>query len=268
MRLCILGAGTCALSPHRGSSGYWVETGRLRIRLDAGPGTVHAMARFGLAWKEVTHQIVTHFHLDHVHDLPALLFALKYGRPEKRKAPLTIVGPRGIQALACGFVGLYRMRLLHQEFPVEFHELEPGGTLDLAAGIRLSVAKTPHTAESLAIRLEADGGSLGYTGDTEPSDALATFFAGVDVLVSEVSFLDDSRGTKHLTADGAAELASKARAKHLVATHAYFDPEAERLADRLARKYPGRVTVPRDGEWLDVGVPQASRRPRARARRS
>lgn len=111
MKLVVLGAGTCALSPRRGCSAYWVETGGLRIRLDSGPGSVHAMSRFGLPWKTVTHQVITHFHLDHVHDLPALLFSLKYGRPDHRSEPLTIVGPKGIEAMTLGYVGLYRMRL-------------------------------------------------------------------------------------------------------------------------------------------------------------
>lgn len=267
MRLTVLGAGTCALSPTRGSSGYWVETGALKIRLDAGPGSVHAMARFGLPWKEVTHQIVTHFHLDHVHDLPALLFALKYGRPGKRTAPLTVVGPKGIEALTCGFVGIYRMKFLEQEFPVVFRELEPPAELDLG-GARLRVAKTPHTPESLAVRLDEAGASLGYTGDTQPSPDLAAFFAGVDALVAECSFVDDARGTPHLTADQAADLAAAAGAKRLVAVHSYFDPEAERLAERLARRFRGRITVPRDGESLDVGARGASRRRRARTPRS
>ncbi len=268
MRLTILGAGTCALSPYRGASAYWVEAGGLKIRLDSGPGSVHAMARFGLPWKEVTHQIVSHFHLDHVHDLPALLFALKYGRPEKRSAPLEIIGPEGTEALVCGFVDLYRMRFLRQEFPVRFRELDPPAERDLGKGVRLRVAKTPHTPESLAIRLESGGAALGYTGDTRPSSELATFFADVDVLISECSFLDDPRDTPHLTADQTADLATAAGAKHLVATHAYFDPEEERLAERLARRFRGRITVPRDGETLDVGAPGASRKRPGRSRRS
>jgi hypothetical protein len=39
---------------------------------------------------------------------------------------------------------------------------------------------------------------------------------------------------------------------HLIATHFYFDPVAERLAERLARGFSGRITIARDGLRFDV----------------
>jgi ribonuclease BN (tRNA processing enzyme) len=214
------------------------------------------MARYGLPWESLTHQVVTHFHIDHAGELPALLFAFKYGRSTPRSAPLTLAGPAGLGDLIRGFVGLYRMELLEQEFPVELAELEPGGALDLGGGARLRTVKTPHTAESLALRVEAGGHAICYTGDTAPGDELARFFEGADVLVAECSFVDDNKGTKHLRADDVADLARAARVAHLVATHSYFDPIAEGLADRLARRFDGAITIAQDG--LTVVVPDGA----------
>jgi len=253
MKLTILGSGTCVPSGERNSSGYWVEAGARRVRLDCGAGTVHAMGRYGLPWETLTHQFVSHFHIDHCGELAALLFAFKYGRSNPRAEPLALVGPQGLEYLLMGLVGQYRMRLLEQDFAVELRELDPGASLDLGDGVALRVEKTDHTAESLAVRIDAGGRSLGYTGDAAPSDGLATFFSGVDTLVCECSFVDDARGTKHMRAGDVAALATAAGARHLVATHFYFDPEAERLADRLARGFSGRLTIARDGETLDVG---------------
>jgi ribonuclease BN (tRNA processing enzyme) len=247
VKLTILGSGTCVPSGVRVSSGYWVEAGERTIRLDCGAGTVHAMGRLGLPWERLSHQFVTHFHIDHAGELAALLFAFKYGRATPRSEPLTLVGPEGLEFLLAGFVGLFRMKLLEQEFPVEVRELEPGGSLDLGGGASLRVAKTPHTGESLAVRIDADGRSLGYTGDTAPSDDLVELFRDVDILVAECSFVDDAKGTKHMRADDVAALAKAAGARRLVATHFYFDPEAEQLAERLARSYSGEITIARDG---------------------
>jgi ribonuclease BN (tRNA processing enzyme) len=247
MKLTVLGSGTCVPSGARNSSGYWVDTGSSRVRLDCGAGTVHAMARYGLPWETLTHQYVSHFHIDHAGELAALLFAFKYGRATPRAEPLTLVGPKGLEFLLYGLVGHHKMKLLEQEFPIEVRELDPGERLDLDGGAVLRVAKTPHTAESLAVRVEAGGRAICYTGDTSPSDDLVAFFDSADVLVSEVSFVDDARGTAHMTADDVSSLASRAGVRHLVATHCYFDPEAERLADRLARGFSGRITIARDG---------------------
>jgi ribonuclease BN (tRNA processing enzyme) len=253
MKLTILGSGTCVPSGERNSSGYWVEAGTRRVRLDCGAGTVHAMGRYGLPWETLTHQVVTHFHIDHCGELAALLFAFKYGRSNPRTEPLALVGPKGLEFLLMGLIGQYRMRLLEQDFPVDVRELDPGASLDLGDGVALRVEKTDHTAESLAVRVDSGGRSLGYTGDAAPSDGLAAFFSGVDALVCECSFVDDTRGTKHMRADDVAALASAAGARRLVATHFYFDPEAERVAERLARGFSGPITIARDGDTIDVG---------------
>ncbi|MSP17092.1 MAG: ribonuclease Z [Myxococcales bacterium] len=252
MRLVVLGSGTCVPSGQRSSSGYWIEAGAARLRLDCGSGTVHAMARFGLPWTTLTHQVITHFHIDHVGELPALLFALRYGRSTPRSAPLSLVGPNGLRALVEGFERLLNQRLLEQEFPVDVVELAPDAVIELGGGAKLRVAKTPHTTESLAVRVEHDGRSIGYTGDTSPSDELADFFAGVDLLVAECSFLDNAKQTPHLCADDVARLATMAGAGRLLATHSYFDPEAAGLATRLARGYAGPIGIAEDGMLVAV----------------
>jgi len=211
------------------------------------------MARLRLPWTELTHQWVSHFHVDHALELPALLFAFKYGRGEHPapRGPLTLVGPRGLGQLVDDLMAAFRTDLMEQDFELRVDELDPGGSLELGGRATLRVAKTPHTSESLALRVDADGRAFGYTGDTAPSDELAQFFRDVDVLLAECSFMEDTRGTRHLRADDTAHLAAAARARHLVAVHAYFDPEAAHLATRLARTFPGPITVATDGTTLD-----------------
>jgi ribonuclease BN (tRNA processing enzyme) len=256
VRLVVLGSGTGVPSATRASSGYWLEAGDdVRLRLDCGPGTVHAMAGHGVDWPRVSHQWVSHFHVDHALEIPALLFALKYGRgqaPDKR-GPLTFIGPRGLRRLVEALVvDAFQTSLLEQQFPVDVRELAPGDAIDIGAGVALSTAKTPHTEESLAVRVESAGRAIGYTGDTAASPELAAFFRDVDVLVAECSFPDDPQGTRHLTAAETAALATAARAKHLVAVHAYFDPEREHLAERLRESFPGQITIAADGTTLEI----------------
>lgn len=254
MRLTILGAGTCMPSPVRGCAAYWIEADTVRLRLDCGPGSVSAMARFGLPWETLTHQFISHFHLDHVGELPGLLFSFKYGRSAPRSLPLTIVGPIGLSAYVEQANALHQAGLLDQEFPVRIRELAPGDALALAEGMTLRVAKTPHTPESLAVRLETEGRVLGYTGDTAAAPELVTFFAGADLLIAECSYLEPKPGVPHLAADEVATLASAAQVGQLVATHFYFDPDTERVADRLAQGYRGPIAIGRDGMTFDLSA--------------
>jgi ribonuclease BN (tRNA processing enzyme) len=195
VRLVILGSGTAIPSGTRSSAGFWLEGAGFKIRLDCGSGTVHSMARHGVDWKRLSHQFISHFHIDHVGELPALLFGFRVGMPEGRPEPLTLVGPAGLRRLVEGWSSTYRYDFQTLPVPVEIQELAPGSALELAPGAMLSVAKAPHTPESLAVRIDAHGRSVGYTGDTAPSPDLAKFFAGVDLLLSECSFLEPGHKT-------------------------------------------------------------------------
>jgi ribonuclease BN (tRNA processing enzyme) len=250
-RLTILGAGTCMLTPERACSGYWIEAGSVRMRLDSGAGTVHAMTRFGLPWETVTHQFISHFHLDHCGELPGLLWCLKHGRRTPRSTPLEILGPVGLKALLETTSAMHLGGLFDQEFPITVRELSPGDVVALDGIVMLSVAKTPHTPESLAVRVEVNGRSLAYTGDTAWSPDLPRFFGDVDVLVAECSYITLPRDSRHLDATQAAMLAHEAGARRLVPTHFYFDPEEERLAERLAAGYGGGITVAGDGVTIE-----------------
>ena len=99
MKLTVLGAGACVLTSTRACSGYWIESGSVRLRLDAWAGTMHAMTRFGLPWETITHQFISHFQLDHCGELPGLLWCFRFGRRAPRTAPLEILGPLGLRDL-------------------------------------------------------------------------------------------------------------------------------------------------------------------------
>ena len=252
MRLVVIGSGTLTPSATRGSSGYWLEAGPHRIGLDCGPGTVHGLARRGLPWERLTHLFVSHFHMDHVGDLGALLYALKDSRSGPRQEPFTLLGPAGLRSQVELFSQIAREDLLDQEFPAELVELAPGTRLELGGGVVLAVAKTPHNPESLAVRIDAGGRGFGFTGDTGPSAELSDFFAGVDVLLSECSDLDPPHDPAHLAVTNVVDLATQARARHLVATHSYFDPDEERLQAQLAQRFNGPVSVAWDGLIVEI----------------
>src|ERR1041384_6842704 len=92
MELRVLGTGTAAPSAGRTAAAYWVEHGGVRLLLDCGAGTRPRAALFGISWPEVTHVALSHFHLDHWGELPALFFAMRHGTLPPRKAPLVQIG--------------------------------------------------------------------------------------------------------------------------------------------------------------------------------
>jgi len=252
VKLTILGSGTSRPDGARNSAGYFVETSDARILLDCGAGTVHALARYGLAWEEMTHIFISHFHVDHCGELASLFFAFKWGMQSERTKPLTLIGPYGLGQVMEGLKLAFGSNLFVLKFPVELRLLSPNESLDLSSKTRLSVAKTPHTQESLAVRIESEDGSICYTGDTDASEELPQFFSETNLLVSECSFRERVEGVPHVSIKDVARMAAQSKAKRLAVTHFYFDADEEELLRELQSGYAGEVIIGRDGLMLEV----------------
>jgi ribonuclease BN (tRNA processing enzyme) len=252
MKLTILGSGTAVPNGERNSAGYFVETPDARVMMDCGAGTLHALARYGLPWERMTHLFVSHFHVDHVGELASLFFAFRHGMPKPRTQPLTVLGPQGLDKVMSGLQQTFESNLFDSKFPVELRMLEPGDRFELGIGSLLSVAKTPHTGESLAVRIDSDGRSVCYTGDTGYSEEVAGFFNKTSVMVSECSYRKPHPGVAHVSISEVARMAVIAEAARLIVTHFYFDVNETELKRELQRDFSGEVIIGRDGLAIEV----------------
>lgn len=254
MRLTMVGTGTAAPDAARVGSGFWIETARLRILMDCGPGVVHHLARFGLEWPSLTHLLVTHFHNDHIGDIPALFFAWKWGMSPARTAPLHLLGPRGLKKKLAHMANAMGRHVAAPGFDVSIDELAGGETKLLHDVVKLSTLHTPHTQESLAFRLDTPEGSVGYTGDTGYSEEVSAFLARVDVLIMECSLPDALAMDTHLTPSRTARMAQLANPGVLVITHTYPQLDRATLADEIrAAGWAGDTVIASDGMTIERG---------------
>jgi ribonuclease BN (tRNA processing enzyme) len=250
LTLVTAGTGTVAPSATRAGPAHWVERGDVRLLMDCGAGTTHRLAQYDLPWEHVTHVGLTHFHPDHFGELPALLFALRHAT--KRVEPLVIVGPAGtvrlVRALAEGF-GQW---LLDPGYPIGILDLQAGEPFPLSSDVMLEVHPTPHTPESVAFGVTAPEGRLVYTGDTGPSQELAEWARGCELLLSECSLPDDKAVEGHLTPRTAAGLAVGAAAGRLVLTHLYPPTDGRDVRAEVAAHYQGPVAIAADGDRFEL----------------
>jgi ribonuclease BN (tRNA processing enzyme) len=81
--------------------------------------------------------------------------------------------------------------------------------------------RTNHPIECHALRLEAGGRSLVYSGDTGECDALVELARGADVFLCEASWTDsaDNPPGIHLSGRQAGEHAARAGVGRLLVTH-------------------------------------------------
>jgi len=220
-RLVVVGCGTVVPQPDRGGSCYYVELDDARVLMDCGPGATVALPRQSIPWANLTDVVLTHFHADHIGALPGFFFALRHGLAQPRSLPLHVWGPSGTVELFDRLAAAFGEFMLDPGFQIRLHEVDPDDERRLAGGISLRTHKTPHTDESLAVRLDGARASVGYTGDSGPSPTLGRFMRGTDVLICECSLLDSEVGENHLSPSGAARIANESQPDLLILTHVY-----------------------------------------------
>lgn len=252
MKITVVGSGTAVPNGERNSSGYVVANREVQILLDCGAGIVHALPRYGIDWERLTHLFISHFHVDHLGELASLFFAFRHGMKSSRQEPLTLFAPRGIDRILTLLKEAFGQNLFTPKFPVKVVELEPGDDVQLPGEGRLTVAKTPHTEESLAVKIESDNRIFGYTGDTAFSEPLAQFFSHADLLICECSFAEPNARVPHLSIAEVSRFAALAEVKKLLVTHFYFDVNEATLTQQLAAEYNGQVLIARDGLALEI----------------
>jgi ribonuclease BN (tRNA processing enzyme) len=254
MRLTVLGSGTSVPHPRRSSSAHWLQAGGGTLLLDISGPAVHRMAQEALDWPDLDAVWVSHFHLDHVGGLAPFLFGTKYApQTRARRKPLTVYGPRGTEKLLRRFDQAGGYKLFEQPFPLELREVSPRAEFEVFPGLSAQAFSTPHTSESLAVRLtDAGGTSLVYTSDTGYAEALAAFARAADLFLMECSFFRSKPVETHLELEDAMRLARLAGPRRVMLAHLYPEWDGVDIPAEARKLWDGEVIEARDGLRLEV----------------
>ena len=284
-RLYILGAGTPTPTPERFGSAYVVDTGGDHVMFDCGPATTHKLVKAGLFPTQIDHLFFTHHHFDHDADYPCFLLC-RWDQSIGKEGLLKVRGPRLTRRITEGIIGEdgvfahdWKARVgwkISQQVYVN-----RGGTLprlgpvvdaqDIDVGVQLQGddwdVRTAHAVhvqpflDSLAYRIETDGGSVVITGDTEPCDSVVQLARDATMLVSMCWDHQDAmdecgEGPGQCGTVGAGRMAQEAGVDKLVLVHRGPGLEGQESEAR-ARKdvqavYDGEVLFADELDVLEV----------------
>jgi ribonuclease BN (tRNA processing enzyme) len=255
---------------------------------DHGFGAHHRLLELGVAATEVTHAFFSHHHYDHMGDYPRLLLT-RWDQGAGRIPELNVYGPPGIAAITERLIAddgafgpdlisrtrnqasldVYRARGGRGERARPQPAVRELAKADVVEGDGWTVRTAevhhfqPHLT-SYGYRLDADGQSFVYSGDTGPCRALAALAQDCDVLVHMCHYLTGTALSKTYAAFTMghlelAELAQGARVRNLVLSHMTLQFDKPGMRERVIREvgetYKGNVYFGEDLMEIPFGSP-------------
>jgi len=214
MQITFLGTSAAIPTKHRSLPSIHVKLGKTAMLLDCGDGTTKRIVDSGRSIFKINTVLFSHLHSDHLFGLPALWNSMSL---LKRTRELQIYGPKGTSETIRKLMDVDSRTM---PFEISIKDLEPNDTFNIGK-VSVSCAKAEHGVPALAYRLESDGKSMVYTGDTKPAKSIEKLAKGANVLIHDSTFLspNDAEKYNHSTSGQAAEIAKKAGVGKLVLTH-------------------------------------------------
>lgn len=247
MQLTFVGSGDAFGTEGRFNTCFHVAADPLNFLIDCGASSLVALKQRRIDRNAIQLILISHLHGDHFGGLP--FFLLDAQLVASRTTPLTIAGPPGLKArLEMAMEALFTgSSKIPWKFELEIIEL-PLATPSELLGLNILTREVVHPsgAPSTALRIEAEGKTIAYSGDTEWTEALLPIANGADLFICECYMFE--RVVKfHMSYSIILEHLEDLGAKRVVLTHMGEDMMANRDKVDLSR-----VTLAEDGLELLV----------------
>ncbi|MEX2549682.1 MAG: MBL fold metallo-hydrolase [Nitriliruptoraceae bacterium] len=241
--LTVLGCAGSHTGQGRMCSGYLLETQGTRLLIDAGNGSTGNLQRFS-AVRDLDAVVISHRHVDHCIDLIGCYYNLRFDPGFDRRMPLYAAS--GVHELLTS--------LLSGDSPMTFddvyahQEVGHGDRIEVGA-IPIRFARSWHPVPTVSMRIEVEGVTLAYSGDSAGGEDLVEIARGADLFLCEATWTGDAADYPpgiHLTATDAAKLAKEAGVGRLVLTHLAGATDRDRVLAEARAHFDGPVELAED----------------------
>ena len=271
----VLGSGGPELQDKRASSSYLVwENGTPRVLVDAGGGSALRFGESGARMTQLDVILFTHFHVDHTGDFPALIKSSWF---EDRDRPLPIIGPPGNNLMPSttefvndlfGARGAWRYlsELLiageKSSYKLQPHNVVVGSnpsTIFHSGDLSVSAVRVVHGPfPALAFRIEIDGKTVVFTGDTNgEGEGIVRLAKEADLLIAHNAVPEGATGVErnlHMPPSVIGAIASQTRVRHLVLSHRMLRTlgREDQTRAEIVKRYSGPVNFANDLDCFEA----------------
>jgi len=251
MEISILGSGTSDPSEDRGCASYLLKLSGRTFLVDAGPGSYRQLMKMGVPLTSIDHFFITHFHIDHVNDLPAILFSMKYSLPPEGRKSFTIHGPNGFREKWNTLMQIFGKWINTKEYTITIAEhWEDEFNVD---SIKITTLPMEHGEPCIGFRFDdGKGKTIAYSGDTASCNNIIKLAMNCDALLMECTRPDDSPVDGHSSTSQVGAVAQKAEVKTLLLTHISPDNDTTDLDQQVSNYFDGIVIAVRDGMRITI----------------
>jgi ribonuclease BN (tRNA processing enzyme) len=263
MKLTIVGCSGSLSGPDSAASSYLLQAPYqdriFSLLLDCGPGAMGALYRY-IDPREVDAIALSHLHADHCLDLCGYYVAARYSpnAPWPRRPVYAPANAASRIAQAYEVPGEDTGNSEDGLSIAEHFDWRVWQPSQRIGPFTIQTIPVEHPVEAYAIRVQEDvpgGGTMVYSGDTGPSEALVRLAAGVDLLLVESAFLDDADNPDgmHLSGRQAAAIGQAAGVAQIVLTHIPPWYEPDRVLAEATPHSDGPVALAKPGAVWDIG---------------
>ncbi len=192
MRFTFIGSGDAFGSGGRLNTCFHVTGETANFLIDCGASSLIGLKAQRIQRNSIQAIFITHFHADHFGGIPFFMLDAQFF--SKRTEPLAIVGPPGLpnwyeRVLETAFPG---SSLTQPKFGLSLIELNASEAREVS-GVMVKAFQVSHgnpVGPFFAYRLEAEGRTIAYTGDTEWTDEIIPAATNADLFVAEAYFFN------------------------------------------------------------------------------
>ena len=216
--------------------------------LEVGDGALRNINAYGVDLNAIRRIMISHLHSDHFIGIVHVLFDMM--NVCNRSAPLEIIGPAGIQEATQGLMDLCELPVADNEkrgYDLIFKEL---GESEHFEDVR--TVRGEHPSEAHAYRIERDGRSLFYNGESSFTEPVIDLARGADLFMSTVVVVEPH--SFHIAPEDLGKAATEAGVKRIAVVHWPTEYEENRDAFKtlILRHFEGEVHVPDDFTTIEI----------------